>query len=808
MSSNNPCIHCKTNIEDPAAPAGFCCTGCAAVHALIRDNGLERFYDLQRESAGPVCLPQRADDLAWLEPLLTKARAGARKDLVSLDLDLQGLRCAACVWLLSELFKRQPGGVEAVINPALGRVTLNFAPDTNVAAYLREVEQLGYRAGPVGKAQDERADGLLMRLGVCVALTLNSMMFTLANYMGMTPADGAAFSIMRVLNVVLTVAVVVLGGGEFFRRAWAGVRAGHVGFDVPVALGIALSFTGSVWMTATDLTTFGYLDTVNTFTTLMLVGRWLQERVLLQNRRQLLQSQGLDVLSTRRVTETGVEVVAAATLRRSDTVLLPMGSMLPVDGVVDGERARFSLDWVNGEPEPRAFDRAEEVPAGSFNAGSTPVRVVLTRDFADSSLLPLLMRPLVPDDNSPGPALLNRMARYYSPVVIGVAALGAAVWMQVDASRALEVATSVLVVTCPCFIGLAIPLTWQRTAAQLRARGIFVRRTRVLDNALRISRVVFDKTGTLTLGQLRVAQPRVLDALPQAHKDLLLTLTGQSAHPRSACLNAALQKRGARWMPDLTVEEVAGRGMQATWDGAVWRVGSAAFALASGAEGIPSDVVVFSRDGAPVAQVPVEEEARRDAARELRALQAQGLRVAVLSGDAPERVTRMVAQLGLVDAEAVGGMTPAGKAEWLTQRGAQEDTLFVGDGVNDHAAFAAALSCGTPAVDSGVLAASADFYFLTPGIRAVRDVLETGRRLQALTTRLRNVALSYNSMVVLACLLGLVSPLAAAVTMPLSSLAFLLWATRATSPRVEKDSHSNVTTTADVATRHAAELGT
>lgn len=774
------CQHCASPLTDPSAPPGFCCTGCAAVYALLTQQGLDRFYALRQGPAAPVSLPARPADTAWLEPLMAQAASRAGKSLVTLDVDVQGIRCSACVWLLGQMFDRQQGSAGVLVNPAVGRLTLRYAPGTDVAAYLQQIERLGYRAGPPGSSPAVTTDRLLVRLGICAALTVNSMMFTAAHYFGMGPEDADAFGLMRALNALMAVGVVVVGGSEFITKAWAGLRHGHVGFDVPVALGILLSLGGSMWMAALDAASFGYFDSVATFTTLMLVGRWLQERVLEQNRRQLLATAGMEGLHARRVGTHGLDVVPAQQLDTGDVVLLPRDAMLAVDGVLADAHGQFSLDWINGEPEPRAFSAGDDVPAGAFNAAASPVRVKLTRPYGASSLLPLLARPLGGvDTEGEGPALLARISRLYTPVVLVAAALGALAWWWVEPMRALGVAVAVLVVTCPCALGLAIPLAWQRVAAQLRTQGIFVRHARMFDRVPAVRRVVFDKTGTLTLGTLAVAQPDALEQWPAALRNTVFTLAASSAHPRSVALHKALAAMGARFDTALAVTETPGMGLEADTPTGVVRMGAPSW-VGSTAEADAGSSVGISLNGTVVAKVGLTEVARHDAGAELAALRAMGLEVAVLSGDGPARVDALLRQLGLADVHAVGNQNPQDKASWLQARGAGSDTLFVGDGVNDHAAFAASLLCGTPAVDNGVLARAADFYFTRPGVSAVRTVLVSAHRLVTLTRRIAAVALAYNAVAIAACLAGVVTPLAAAVAMPVSSLAFLAWAVQGT----------------------------
>jgi Cu2+-exporting ATPase len=694
------------------------------------------------------------------------------------------------VWLLRELFLRQPGAVEALIDPGLGRAMLTFKPgETDLSAYVRAVEQFGYGVGPALKDADDReSQATLARLGVCVALSMNAMAFAGAFYFGLTPADGEVFGLMRWLNIALSAAVVAIGGSEFFSRSVRGLRSGILSFDVPIALGLLLSFGGASWLSYLDPSTFSYFDTLDIFTTLMLVGRWLQQRVLNQNRRRLLADDGVAGLYARRVVHGQVEVVAAARLAVGDTVLVPSGDLVVAPLRLLGERpGSFSLDWINGESMPRAFAPGSTVPAGSFNAQQTAALGEVTQAFSASPLLALLSQ----EDTQPGEAqagygaLLSQLARFYVPTVLAVA--GLTLWARWGhgVAAAVQAATSVLVVTCPCALGLAIPLAYQLTSVELRRRGLFLVREGFLDRAARVKRVAFDKTGTLTLGTLTVSNPEALDALDPAALSGLYNLACRSLHPRSRSVAEALAGRAVRFEADLEVTEAPGQGMSLrARDGHLHQLGSPAWLGAPAAEG--AQALWYACDGQVLARLALEEHLRPAARQALSALARPlaegglGLSLAMLSGDDPERVARVAERLGFAAEDAHGGLSPQGKLEWLRQRGGRADTLLVGDGLNDRLAMEEVLCSGTPAVDRPTLAARADFYFLTPDLGCVPLALRAARGLRRTTHVILAAGLTYNVLAIVASFLGWVGPLAAAVAMPASSVLILLYTARAT----------------------------
>lgn len=335
---------------------------------------------------------------------------------------------------------------------------------------------------------------------------------------------------------------------------------------------------------------------------------------------------------------------------------------------------------------------------------------------------------------------------------------------------ALQVTVALLVVTCPCAIGIAIPLSYEIVQARLRRAGFFVRRRELLDKLPRVRKVLFDKTGTLTLGRLELIDEAPLRALDPDAKDAAWDMAARSNHPVSRCIAGVLGNLGARFSPDADVEEIPGQGLQLERAGRVYRLGKASFA-APGVEGLSG--TVFSIDGSAAAVLHTAESVRSDAKREIAALREEGMEVWLISGDAQRRVTNMAASLGIDAEHALGGQRPEDKAAAVAALD-EEDTLFLGDGVNDSLAFERALCAGTPAVDRPVLPGKADFFLLGEGLAGLREAVSASRELQRVVRRNVCVALAYNVLAVIASLAGWMTPLRAAIFMPTSSITLLL----------------------------------
>jgi len=769
------CVHCGGPLF--GARTRFCCVGCEMVHGLLHSEDLERFYDLRGARGQPVTAGRSArEDRSWVEPL-ARAVTGA-SGIARVDLDVQGLHCAGCIWLLDALLRRAEGGESAVVNPALGRITLYVRPTFDLPAYADTVGRFGYLLGPPLKDVRAESDGLLLRMGVCIAIAMITMILSISVYAGLTA--GPLYHTFQRLTFALTCVSMFVGGTVFLRSAWEAARRGMLHLDLPIALGVVLAFVGSAVSYFTRAGEAYFLDTVNVFIALMLVGRWVQLRVLERNRRQVLASDGAEGLRAKRLEGGRPVTVGCADIEVGDRMLVAPGELVPVDAALEGsEPTRISLDWITGESAPVDVAPGGSVPAGAFLAATHAVTLRATGTFARGALLELLRAPRPREAD----AFLRtrgwqRFARFYVVAVLAAAAAGFAGWaiLAHDAGRALDVATAVLIVTCPCAFGLATPLAYEMVLAGLRREGLYVRSGSFLDRAQQVKRVVFDKTGTLTTGELALADADPLRVLDTAARGALADMVFRSTHPKSVALQKALE--GARPVLDPTadVREVPGHGLELTRDGASYRLGHGAWAA-----GIAGDLVL-ARDGQPLAAFATTEELRGDARAEVARLGDDGLDVYILSGDAQARVDAVAASVGIAPEHAVGEARPEAKEAWVAARD-REDTLMIGDGINDSLVVEKTFCSGTPAIDRPFMAARSDFYFVTPGLGPVTRALRAARALGKVTRRNLGIAVGYNVLAVGLAWAGLMSPLVCAILMPVSSLTTILHTTRALSGR-------------------------
>jgi Cu2+-exporting ATPase len=439
---------------------------------------------------------------------------------------------------------------------------------------------------------------------------------------------------------------------------------------------------------------------------------------------------------------------------------------VPVRSRLNSDAATLGLEWISGESDTATARRGRIVQAGAVNCGQSTIALEALEPWSESLLAKLLH--IAPPTAPRNPAL-ERFLRGYIVVVLAIAALGFAGWWAATGALlpALQVLISVLVVSCPCASGVALPLASDLAASRLRRLGVFIRNSELWAKLDSVRSVIFDKTGTLTLETISLRNPEALRHLSPEERTVLLAMVHDSLHPVSGCLREQLLADGIQFAVASHPQEVIGFGLELQHANSTWRLGRPEW---SGSES--ASECSFTRDGETLASFRFGEEARADAVEEVRALEASGRRVFILSGDRREKVAAMADRLRIPHAQCRAQMSPEEKAEWVVRFDAH-DTLYVGDGANDSLAFDAAWCSGTPAIDRGLLEQKADFYFLGRGLGGVRALLRTAATRRRTACAVVAFAITYNAVAIALSLTGQMNPLLAAVLMPASSLVSL-----------------------------------
>jgi Cu2+-exporting ATPase len=793
------CAHCgdavPRGLVDPAAEHSFCCAGCRTVFEVLHAHGLGAYYNvLQASAEGPQPRAQptgasyaELDDPAFARLHVRNERGG----LASTLLYLEGVHCAACVWVVEKLPLVVPGSVEARLDLTRGLTRVTWDPTrTRLSAIARFFDTIGYtphpfRAAELAELRRKEDRSMLVRIGVAGAIAGNVMLLAFALYSGlfhtMDPGDWAWF---RWLSLGLTAITLGFAADVFFRGAFAALRARTLSLDVPVALGLLAGFVGGAVNTVRGAGEV-YFDSLATLTFLLLVGRYVQRRGLRRAADASDRLLSLTPSRARRVAGDTVVDVPLEALVVGDEILVRAGDSVPADGVVLDGASDIDRSWWTGEAKPVHVAVGDAIEAGAVNV-SSPLRVRVLKTGEETrvgKLLAMVHESL--GRRAKVVALADRLSGYFVATVLALAAITLFAWWGAGLDVAAENAVALLIVTCPCALGLATPLAIAAAVGRAARAGVLIKGGDALEKLARGGRVWLDKTGTLTQGKVRLTR-FFGDA---AVKPLVRALETRASHPIATALAGAF----ADETPPLRAtdyEHVVGGGVSGVVDGRRVIVGSPAFvtarsacvpdwaqaALAGVADAGETPVfVAASRPDAAerveiVAVLALGDPLRPEARETVDELRALGYSVGILSGDHPDAVRRAAEQLGIDASDAVGGATPERKLAIVRDGVARGTVVMVGDGINDAAALGAA-SVGV-GVHGGAEAgiAAADVFLTRPGIDALVSLIVGARRTLRVVHRNLFFSLLYNVLGSALAMAGVLNPVLAAIMMPASSL--------------------------------------
>jgi Cu2+-exporting ATPase len=740
---------------------------------MIEGEGMDHFYDLKGDKALEPVRGRAftALDWTWLEEK-TREIEGASGEVSALTAGVEGVSCIGCLWLLEKLFQREAGAMDCEVHPSNGKIRLRWKTgQCDIAAFARKLQQFGYTIVPEARASAGRAEAseLRLRLGVTAAFMMNCMAFTLPGYLGMTKDFFLAGLFEQIVALSATLALLT-GGTYFIQRAWAALKHGVLHMDFPIAVGVSVAWVGSMagWLGGWD--SLVYFDFVALFLTLMLAGRLLQISAVERHRNRAAGAAALP----RIVTDPAGKKIPVEGLKPGESYLVAPGAVVPVASQMENAAAELSLEWINGESDTHLWSAGRRVPSGAINVGRQTLEL-----RADEAWEGSLLHRLAGGAEAYGPGrrpLLEKVLKWYVIIVLLLAFGGAGFWLAAGAGwvKALQVLVSVLVVSCPCATGLALPLADDLSRTLLQRAGVFLRRDDFWARLPGIRKVFFDKTGTLTMERPELLNPAALDGLDATARESLRALVAGSLHPISRRLLESVGGAGQGIPPE--VEEIPGQGMKFTDPtGVTWSLGRPGFAAAGGepAEAGEFDTH-FRREGRLVAGFIFRDTLRPESRHAIDWLRSKGLAIEILSGDRPEKVQSVAEQLGLPAADVHGGMSPEAKAERVRAAdGGKHQTLFLGDGANDSLAVKEAACSGTPLMDRSLLEEKSDFYFTGRGLGFLPVLFRVGAVRRAAVRRIFSFAAVYNFLAVLVCLCGWMHPVIAAVAMPVGSILTL-----------------------------------
>jgi Cu2+-exporting ATPase len=783
------CFHCGLPV-----PAGtdirarvlgaerrFCCHGCEAIACTIEAGGFAKYYESRtapaRTAAPLVPFPALLEDPAAEAQYVARLGEHGREA----TLVLEGMTCAACAWLAEASLSHERGVSRASVNATTGRAVVAWdSRATSLGGIVRALRAIGLDAWPweAGRAElaaraEERRE--LWRLFVAGFGAMQVMMYALPGYLdaGETMSAEAA-SFMRWAGFVITLPVLLISCRPFFEAAWRELLARRIGLEAPIALGIAGGFLASAWATVTG-SGEAYFDSISMLAFLLLAARWTQATARRRAGRELERRLRWMPETATRLGEQGArERISADALREGDKVLVAPGERVPADGQVLEGDSSVDEALLTGESRPVRKLAGDALTGGSVNL-EQPLVMEVRRAGAQAWAAGIAR--LVDRAAAARPDLLpaaDRAARWLTSLVLVVAAGAFAAWWQFAPERATWIAVAVLVATCPCALALATPIALTAASSRLLDRGVVMLRGRAIQSLAGATDVVFDKTGTLTEGRYSLEAVRVHGGMPR--EDCLALAAGlalASRHPASRVFH------GLAANADVTcASQVPGGGMTGVIAGEEVRLGSHDFCAALAGVSAPAraqiddarrTVVHLARWGEWLASFSLEDSIRPGARTLVWALQQDGLRVHLLSGDRRAAAASMAQRLGIRAVAA--GCSPEKKLAYVGSLQAQGRTVvMVGDGLNDTPVLARADCAIAVAGGSDAAQLQADLVLLGGDLGALAALFGIGRKAMTIVRQNVGWAIAYNAVALPAAALGAIGPWEAAIGMSASSL--------------------------------------
>ena len=706
--------------------------------------------------------------------------------LYQTDLSVPAMHCAACIQAVERCLGRLPGVEHARVNLSTKRASVKWRCEA-APSMIEALDGIGYQAHlfePGDDKGDPELSRLVRALGVAGFCSMNIMLLSVSVWSG---ADADTRQAFHWISAALALVALAYSGRVFFRSAWGVLKNGRTNMDVPISIGISLAFGLSLYDTLHH-GEHAYFDAATTLVFFLLIGRTL-DHVMREKARAAVR--GLVRLSPRGATvqraDGSRDYLPVAEIEPGMRVLLVAGDRVPVDGTVAEGVSDLDCAIATGESAPSRVEPGVAVRAGTLNL-TGPLTVTVTAR-AESSFLAEMVRLMEAAEGGRARyrRLADRAARLYSPVVHATALLTFVGWMLAtgDWHRAVGIAIAVLIITCPCALGLAVPIVQVIAARRLFENGIMVKDGSGIERLAEVDTVAFDKTGTLTSGKPRLLNAPSLD--PEA-LGLAASLAMHSRHPQSRALASAGTERGLAGIGFSEIAERPGLGIEGRRGKALYRLGRADWALTGDRDGAAGGTVL-SRDGAMVAAFAFEDMLRSGGYEAVDALREAGLKVEIVSGDREPAVAETAARVG-IDTYA-GAMLPGAKVARLKALAAAgHRVLMVGDGLNDAPALAAAHVSMAPATAADIGRNAADFVFLHESLDAVPTAFAVVRQASRLVRQNFALAVAYNAVALPIAIAGYVTPLVAAIAMSLSSLLVVANALRLKAGRTAKPANS------------------
>lgn len=683
---------------------------------------------------------------------------------------VSGIHCASCIQLIENALISEPDVSEARVNMTTNRLRVVWRGDAERADQLaQKVIKLGYKLKPFDAAEDEKdvlpEEKFLLR---CMAISGFAMGNIMLISVGLWTSSGESMGMatrdfFHWISALIALPTIIYAGQPFFRSAWSVLKTGHTNMDVPISIAITLA-SGMSLVETISHGEHVYFDSAVMLLFFLLIGRYLDERAKGKARETAKELLSMLSGSATVVSCCGKQSsVPIKGLREGMVVLVAMGDNIPADGVVVEGKSEIDKSLINGETLPEVIREGSYVFAGTNNI-SAPIKVKIAKASEDSLLSDIVrLMEKAEQGQAKYVRLADKAARLYTPVVHTLGLLTFLYWWQLGGLEwqpALMIAITVLIITCPCALGLAVPVVQVLASGKLMKRGILLKSGDALEKLAGITAAVFDKTGTLTLGK-----PSLDSGMLEAGMQEAASLAAHSKHPLSKALKAAYD---GELLPVQEVVEHPGKGLEGVIAGEHVKLGSRNWCGDGAAENSHHLEIWLNVDGEPVTRFTFEDQIKTDAKSVLQKLKQSGLKLMLLSGDRAEAVQNVANELGLEDARA--SLTPPEKTAIIEEMSKTERVLMIGDGLNDAPSLAAAHVSMSPSSAIDIAQNTADIVFQGDTLAPILTAWHVAKKAQQLVKENFALAVIYNLIAIPLAVMGHVTPLIAALAMSGSSL--------------------------------------
>ena len=799
------CNHChlefNPNVMIKDGNLNFCCKGCQGVYHILKDDGLDSFYDkLGNKTIAPP-LEVSNDDLSKFDSknFLDNYSSTTKEGFTQIDLIIEGIHCAACVWLNEKILYETKGIVEANINFTSNKARIVWDSDKlKLSEIILKIRSIGYNAyaydSSVADAQASKAKrDYFIRMMVAVIASMNIMMLSVAKYTGFfTGISEEVKNMIHIGEFILSTPVLFYSGWIFFKGGYYGLKNRMVNMDFLVASGSTLTYTYSMFIL------FGakgesYFDSVSMIITFVLVGKYLEvigKKSAVDTLDKIKSSLPLEAVVIQDDTK---KVVALNSIKLDDVIEIKAGDKVPVDGIISKGEGFFDESTLTGESIPVYKKIGDSVFSGTINSNSL-IEYKVTKDFKNSTFSSIVT--LLEDSLNSKPKIQTQAAqisRYFSLTILSLALSTFLVWyfLGLDLGfnyaganhfeKSFIVAISVIVIACPCALALATPMASLVGISELAKKGLLFKEAKFIESLAVANKVVFDKTGTLTKGELNVVKMRVLD--DNIHKlNLLYSILCASTHPVSISIKNYLKEKYALTEKKLdNVKNIEAKGMSAAYT----NIEGKTFELLGGNLELLKQndihykfdsnktVYLFAINKKVIATFELEDEIKDNAKDLIEFLQNKNIEVIMLTGDNENVASNIAKQLGIKS--YLSYQTPISKAQYVKELRKQDNVVvMVGDGVNDSVALSSADVAIAMGNSADVALAISDVVLLNSSLKSLKDAFLISMKTYKFIKQNLAISLIYNTVTIPLAMAGLVIPLFAALSMSLSSLIVVL----------------------------------